>query len=221
MGFPLRTNLQMLGHLFIPYFAPVGWASLLHSFFEVCLFWQQHFFLQFIFVLAIKQRVNWGKPERAPHRRVERDPCLSVCMRMSYREYTLLQITDPEFAKDCMCHVILVQWTWRDLCSQSTSQIKAPVVLMPRCSAQCTTTLIYPKIPWPDFINGGAPTWVIKRLTAWDTRDWHAQTGSGRGVIFTASVIVQRLKNSYTWFQACSYSHSIPEIPRCKAIHCE
>ena len=127
------TNLRMLtlGHSFIPYFAPVGRASLLHSFFEVRLFRQQHFFLQCIFVLATKQHVNWGKPERAPHRRVERDPCLYVCMHMSYHEFTLLQITDPEFVKDCMCHVnhnVFVQWTWRDLCFQSTSQMKSTEV---------------------------------------------------------------------------------------------
>jgi len=37
-----------------------------------------------------------------------------------------------------------------------------------------------------------------------DTRDRNAQTGSGWGKKFTASV-VQWSKNSYTWFQACSY----------------
>jgi len=126
----------------MPYFAPVGWASLLHSFFEVCLFRQQHFLLQSIFVLATKQRVNWHKPEQAPHRRVECDPCLFVCMRMSYRKYTLLQITDPEFTKDCMCHVnhILVQWPWRDLCSQSTSQATPQTREEKlRCRRECET----------------------------------------------------------------------------------
>ena len=42
----------------------------------------------------------WGEPEQAQHRHVECELCLSVCMyvcmRMSYREYTLLQITEPE-----------------------------------------------------------------------------------------------------------------------------
>jgi len=38
-----------------------------------------------------------------------------------------------------------------------------------------------------------------------NTCDRHAQTGSGQSTKFTAS-IVQRLKNSYTQFQACGYA---------------
>ena len=36
-----------------------------------------------------------------------------------------------------------------------------------------------------------------------DSRDCHAQTGSGQDTKFTASVV--QLLNSYTRFQACSY----------------
>jgi len=45
---------------------------------------------------APKSFANWGEPERAPHGRVVREPCLYVvCMfRTSYRKYILLQITE-------------------------------------------------------------------------------------------------------------------------------
>ena len=38
----------------------------------------------------------WGEHEQAPHRCIERNPCLSVCMHISYCKYTLLQMTEPE-----------------------------------------------------------------------------------------------------------------------------
>ena len=54
--------------------------------------------------------------------------------------------------------------------------------------------------------NGGAPTGGIKRPIF--DRVWYSRSPcpnrNGQGMKFTASV-VQWLKNSYTWFQVCSY----------------
>ena len=45
-----------------------------------------------------------------------------VCMRTSYRKYTLLQITDPEFAKDYMRHDVQVSTVMEGSCTPSTSR---------------------------------------------------------------------------------------------------
>ena len=88
-------------------------------------------------------RINWGVPEQAPHRCVEHDPCLSVCMCTSYRKYTLVQIADPDFARDCMHHVkhnVLVQWTWRTQSTCRTTPQTTPLLPDPTGHTESNST---------------------------------------------------------------------------------
>ena len=64
----------------------------------------------------------WGKPERAPHTRVERDPCLSVCIHHTLNTH-FCKYSNP---KDCMCHmnhkVLLNTESWCQSTPRSTPQ---------------------------------------------------------------------------------------------------
>ena len=105
-----------------------------------------------------------------------------------------------------------------------TRPMKAPVVLMPRCCAQCTTT---------------HNTWIVQNTL---TR-LHSLPHALRTKIWACACA---LRHNYTWSQSPgswfngyhlvrgslvalasssaivnSYSCNINEIPSCKAIHCE